>query len=190
MGEPVEEFQVMTMTAVEDPRRFEISRLAVDAWEDLGIPAELWPVASPVMVEQAWEGKSYQVYFIHHDPNPDRMEPDTWLYTYYHSSNVGPSGSNLSGYQNPEFDALAEAQRSEPDIAKRKELVDKAQEWLYNAQPFHPFANLHLAGVYNLRLLTRWLSPILRTLTGSASCMTSWVGSLQMGRPNRGLLNP
>ncbi len=149
MGEPVEEFQVMTMTAVEDPRRFEISRLAVDAWEDLGIPAKLWPVASPVMVEKAWAGKTYEVYFIHHDPNPDRMEPDTWLYNYYHSSNVGPSGSNLSGYQNPEYDALIEGQRSEADTAKRKELVDKAQEWLYNAQPFHPFAHLHLAGVYN-----------------------------------------
>lgn len=149
LGDPVEPFNVMTMTATEDPRRFEISRLAVEAWQELGIPAELWPVASSVMVEQAWEGKKYHAYFIHHDPNPDRMEPDTWLYNYYHSSNAGPAGSNISGYQNPEYDALAEAQRSETDPAKRKELADKAQEWLYNAQPFHPFAHLHLAGVYN-----------------------------------------
>jgi len=149
LGKLVEAFQVMTMTATEDPRRFEITRMSVDSWNAVGLPAELWPVASTVMVDQAWNDKKYKAYFIHHDPNPERMEPDTWLYTYYHSSNAGETGSNLSGYQNPDYDALAEAQRKEMDITKRKELVDKCQEWLYDAQPFHCTTNLHLAGVYN-----------------------------------------
>ncbi|OGO14565.1 MAG: hypothetical protein A2029_10520 [Chloroflexi bacterium RBG_19FT_COMBO_47_9] len=148
-GKKLEAFQAMTTTASGDPRRFEISRMTCDAWKALGIPAEQWPVASTVMVEQAWDDKKYQVYFIHHDPNPDRMEPDTWLYKYYYSGNAGPTGSNISGYSNPEYDALAVAQREETDVTKRKELVDQCQAWLYDAQPYHITTNLHLAGVYN-----------------------------------------
>jgi len=148
-GKVIEPYQFMTMTATEDPGRFEISRMAVEAWQEFGLPAEMWPVASSLMDEYAWTSKKYHVYIVHHDPNTDRMDPDTWLYTYNHSSNAGETGLNIAGYQNPEYDALAEAQRSETDVAKRKEIVDQCQEWHYNAQPYHVFAHLHLAGVYN-----------------------------------------
>ena len=148
MGPVVESFQVMTNVATEDPARYEISRMAVEAWQEFGIPAELWPVQGSVMEEQAFNSKQFKVYFMNMDPRPARMEPEWWIRLHY-GADAGETGMNFSGYQNPEFDALADAERVETDIDERKELVDQAQQMLYDAHPFHIYANAKLAGVYN-----------------------------------------
>jgi peptide/nickel transport system substrate-binding protein len=65
---------------------------------------------------------------------PERSDPDEIIYNLFHSS-TADKGYNFIGYINPEYDAVAQAQRSEIDQAKRKELAYKAQEILARDQP-------------------------------------------------------
>jgi peptide/nickel transport system substrate-binding protein len=56
--------------------------------------------------------------------NPERVDPNFWLKHLLHSK----GGRNYVHYSNPEFDRVVEAQASEMDPEKRRELVWKAQE--------------------------------------------------------------
>jgi peptide/nickel transport system substrate-binding protein len=148
MGPLVGTFKVMTKTASAEPDRFEISRMIVEAWDEFGFPAELWPVAVSVITEQAFDSKQFDVYMMGQDPRTSRMEPEWWI-RQFDSAEAGDTGLNWSGYQNPEFDALAEAQRAATDPAARKEIVDQAQQMIYDAHTFHVYLNPYLAGAYN-----------------------------------------
>ncbi len=68
------------------------------------------------------------------------QDPDDWLFPFYHSS--APTSSNFSRVKDPELDKLIEAQRSELDEAKRKQLVRDAVERIYQQMYFIPIANL------------------------------------------------
>ncbi len=59
----------------------------------------------------------------------------TDLYQIWHSSQAVAGGSNHIAYKNPELDKLLEAYRLEFDEAKRKELIDQAQQIIYDEQP-------------------------------------------------------
>src|SRR5699024_7312352 len=52
-----------------------------------------------------------------------------------HSSNARPGSNNLTRFANDEFDALADAQRTEVDQDKRREIVFEAQELMYEEIP-------------------------------------------------------
>ncbi len=148
LGPLVEPFNVLTKTAAAEPDRFEVSRMVVEAWKEAGIPAVLEPVASGVIMEQAFESKTFEVYFMGQDPRPSRMEPEWWIRQHTVAEAVD-QGINWSGYQNPEFEAIADAQRAETDRDARKVLVDQAQQNLYDSHTFHIYLNVNLAGVYN-----------------------------------------
>jgi peptide/nickel transport system substrate-binding protein len=66
---------------------------------------------------------------------PERGDPDEIIYNLFHSS-TAESGYNFIGYNNPEYDALAEAQRSETDLEERQQLIYQAQEILNQDQPY------------------------------------------------------
>jgi len=59
------------------------------------------------------------------------LEPDFYLYQRFHSSASAPLGTyvprNWFRYENPEMDKLLEAQRSEIDIQKRREIIYNIQ---------------------------------------------------------------
>jgi peptide/nickel transport system substrate-binding protein len=58
---------------------------------------------------------------------PERSDPDELIYNLFHSS-TAQKGYNFVGYINKDYDTVAETQRRETDLKKRKALVDKAQD--------------------------------------------------------------
>ena len=63
---------------------------------------------------------------------PERSDPDEFTYNLFHSS-VRDGGYNFVGYNNPEYDALAEAQRVEvADKEARLDLICEAQQVIRN----------------------------------------------------------
>lgn len=57
----------------------------------------------------------------------DYPDPENFLALHW-SSNFAPLGPNYSRYHNPEFDALFEEARSEPDAQRRLELYRQAEK--------------------------------------------------------------
>jgi peptide/nickel transport system substrate-binding protein len=66
---------------------------------------------------------------------PDRIDPDYFLTEFFHSRRAVKGGLNYGHYINPEYDAVADAQRSEMDPEKRRALVWRAQEILAADNP-------------------------------------------------------
>ncbi|MBN8891850.1 MAG: hypothetical protein ABS99_06350 [Acetobacteraceae bacterium SCN 69-10] len=65
---------------------------------------------------------------------PERSDPDELTYDLFLSANAA-NGYDFVGYNNPEYDKLAQAQRQELDLDKRRALIIQAQALINHDQP-------------------------------------------------------
>src|SRR4029434_7365210 len=65
---------------------------------------------------------------------PERSDPDEFLYSLYHSS-YAEKGYNFIGYLNPEYDKLAEKQRTQLDREERRKTAFEMQKIIDRDQP-------------------------------------------------------
>lgn len=65
----------------------------------------------------------------------DYPDPDSFLYTLFHSSNIG-NGYNFSHISNPELDALLDRARFETDMEKRITLYHQAEKLIVDEAPW------------------------------------------------------
>ncbi len=140
---------VLTTTAAYDLVRYEMGRVIVEAWKKLGVNAHLEALDYKTGVQRTFRSKRFDTFMIHWGAKPVRVDPDIFVYHALHSSNAGETGWNITGFQNPEYDKVAEAQRKEMDIDKRRELVWKAQEIYFEHQPHNVLINEDLFFCYN-----------------------------------------
>jgi ABC-type oligopeptide transport system substrate-binding subunit len=64
----------------------------------------------------------------------DVPDPDNFLHLLFHSR----SPRNLTGYSNPEVDALLGQSRNEADVARRVELYRRAEQMILDDAPLLP----------------------------------------------------
>lgn len=65
----------------------------------------------------------------------DYPDPDSFLYTLFHSSNIG-AGYNFSGFRNAEVDRLLDQARYETELQKRVELYRQAEKLIVDEAPW------------------------------------------------------
>jgi peptide/nickel transport system substrate-binding protein len=145
MGEMVEPIVVLSNTQAEDPIEFESTRLLVENMRQLGLEVEHraipWAQYSDIVWFQRLEepealgGSGWQMTAWRMVARPERMDPDEFVFNLFHSS-TAQDGYNFVGYNNPEYDELAEAQRGETDPEARRELIYDAQEIIANDVPY------------------------------------------------------
>lgn len=134
-GDAIRKLEILTRPQAAQPQEFQSVQLIAQEWRKLGLDVEVkvmpWEQMSDVVWYQRdkWDTTAWQMV-----GRPERSDPDEILYNLFHSS-TAEKGYNFIGYINPDYDAVAEAQRIEIDPAKRKELVYKAQEILAADQP-------------------------------------------------------
>lgn len=132
-----------------DPQEFEATRLLANELKKLGLEIEHrampWEQQADLVWynRQKWDMTAWRMV-----GRPERMDPDEFVYNLFHSS-TAEKGYNFVGYVNPEYDKIAEAQRSETDRQKRKALIDKAQEIVARDQPYIFYIYPHVSYVYN-----------------------------------------
>lgn len=144
-GTPVEPIVVLSNTQAEDPIEFESTRLLVENMRQLGLEVEHkavpWAQYSDIVwfnrLEQpeALGGNGWQMTAWRMVARPERMDPDEFVFNLFHSS-TAESGYNFVGYNNPEYDAAAEAQRGETDPEARREQIFEAQALIANDVPY------------------------------------------------------
>ena len=134
-GDAIRPIEVFTRPQASQPQEFQSVQLIAQEWRKLGLNVNVrvlpWEQMSDIVWYQRnnWDATAWQMV-----GRPERSDPDEIIYNLFHSS-TAEKGYNFIGYINPEYDAVAEAQRNEIDQAKRKELVYKAQEILAHDQP-------------------------------------------------------
>ena len=66
---------------------------------------------------QRWDATTWRMV-----GRPERSDPDELTYNLFVSANAA-NGYDFVGYNNPEYDKLAQAQREELDLDKRQALI-------------------------------------------------------------------
>lgn len=126
-----------------DPVRYESGILLSNIWRRLGLEVEVVPMDFTALTRRIstppWDFHAFISGFV---ARPERLDPDVLLFRPFHSSQDVPGGTNFMGYRNQEYDKLVEAQRTEIDVQKRRELVFRLQEILARDVPtitlYHP----------------------------------------------------
>lgn len=157
---------------------YEMSQELSDELGKLGVNLTAQPTDFSVLLDVIYgEESDYDAYTIGWSGRVERLDPDMFIYSINHSSNANPGGNNTERYINPKFDALADAQRSEMDVTKRRELVWEAQQILaedvprvttysrsnvqtYNKNRFTNFENMSGEGLFN-----EWTPMVMEPLT-------------------------
>lgn len=148
--EPIKEINFTTFPKGQQPWVYQQALMIAENWEKLGLKVRLEPLNIPnPLIQRLFKEKDFDATMMEGSGTLDRLDPDFFLNTVFHSSNAGPGAWNLSGFNNPEYDKLAEAQRAEYDLEKRKKIVWKCQELLYEQNPWIVTVNNNAIQAYN-----------------------------------------
>lgn len=135
-GDPVPEFEFASYTVAEDPIRYETAVLATDMWEELGFEVTHNPTEIGAILDMTFSEKAHEIMGVRLGGQPQRLDPDHFLYNGFHSSTHDVDGSyNISWFQNDEYDQAVEAQRAAFDPDERQEYVYECQEILARECP-------------------------------------------------------
>jgi peptide/nickel transport system substrate-binding protein len=128
------------------PQAFQAAQLIAQTWRQLGLDVEIKPMPRQQQSQVVWyERERWDATMWRMVGRPERSDPDELIYNLFHSS-TAKSGFNFVGYNNPDYDKLAELQRRTMDQEQRRKLVADAQTMIDRDQPYafmvHPY-NVH-----------------------------------------------
>ena len=135
-GEAVPPIIVRSVTQAERPIEYETTRLVVENMRELGLEVEHRAVPWAQLIDEIWYTRTgdeaWEMTYWRMVGRPERSDPDEFTYNLFHSS-VRDGGYNFIGYNNTDYDALAEAQRVEvADKEARLDIICEAQHIIRN----------------------------------------------------------
>lgn len=118
------------------PQSFQAAQLIAQQWRQLGLDVEVKPLQRSQQTQLIWYDRDkWDVTMWRMVGRPERSDPDEFVYSLFHSS-YAAKGYNFTGYLNPEYDKLAEQQRTLLDREQRRAVVFKLQELINRDQPY------------------------------------------------------
>ena len=134
-ADPIRRIDLISRPQAAQPAEFQFTQLVAQEWRRLGLDVNVRVMPWEQMLDivwfsrDAWDTTAWQMV-----GRPERSDPDEIVFNLFHSS-TAERGFNFIGYNNPEFDAVAEAQRVTLDPEERRALVRQAQAILAADQP-------------------------------------------------------
>lgn len=132
-GQRIEQIELLAPGTAYDPMRATMA-LYIERWaNEIGIPIKANLVDFNYIVQRVWdEPFNFDIYMLGWSLGyyPDHIAD------FFHSKRAGVGDFNAAGYNNPEFDKLADEFLAASDIDKAKELGFKLQEILAQDLPY------------------------------------------------------
>ena len=148
--EPIKEINFCSFPKGQQPWVYQQALIIKENWEKLGLNIQLEPLNIPnPLILRLFKDKNFDATMMEGQGTVDRLDPDFFLNTVFHSSNAVPGAWNLAGFNNAEYDKLAEAQSVAYDLEKRREFVWKSQELLFRQNPWIVTVNANSIQAYN-----------------------------------------
>jgi len=117
------EFIIINLTTVETDDNKKVVELIKKSWEELGVKTNIHIVAANQIQSEVIKPRNFEALFYGQIVGND---PDS--YAFWHSSQIGESGLNITDYANKEVDTLLEDARltnnQEDRIAKYKKFQE------------------------------------------------------------------
>jgi peptide/nickel transport system substrate-binding protein len=135
-GDRVRKLVLISGAQAADPQEFQAAQLIAQEWRQLGLEVEVRGMPRPQVSDIVWYNRDkWDVTMWRMIGRPERSDPDELVYNLFHST-TREKGFNFVGYVNPEYDRIADAQRAEIDVEKRKALVYAAQDMIMADVPY------------------------------------------------------
>lgn len=150
----VREIELYVTTPDYDPIRYEFGLMIAEEWRKLGFDVKVTPLAWNRLAELGIVQKKFDAFTLAWGGRAERIDPDFFVYQTLHSSQQGVGEYNITGYSNPEYDKVAEAQRRATNKKERQKLVYKAQEIFLEDLPYAPIAHRNQLMAYNKKNFT------------------------------------
>jgi peptide/nickel transport system substrate-binding protein len=186
-GDPVRPLFILAQPQAAAPQEYQAAEMVADAWKSLGLQVQVRPLPGQQFNQviwyerQRWDATTWQMV-----GRPERSDPDELTYNLFVSANAA-NGYDFVGYVNPEYDRLAQAQREELDLGKRKALLIEAQELINKDQPYGFMVHPKNLVAFNKAV---WDETSMVTQAGiGIRCFWTWVGLKPMGAQKDVILN-
>src|SRR5579875_2265456 len=135
-GDAIRPLVVIAQPEAAAPQEYQAAELAVQAWKQLGLDIRLQPLPNQQFNQIVWyEREKWDATTWQMVGRPERSDPDELTYNLFFSGNAA-NGYDFVNYINPEYDRLAQAQRQELDLDKRRALIQEAQQLISRDQPY------------------------------------------------------
>lgn len=135
-GDPIRPLVLLTRPQAGAPAAYQAAELIAQEWRKLGLQVELRPMPNQAHSQVVWyERARWDATMWQMVGRPERGDPDELVFNLFHSANIA-TGFNFVGYNNAEYDRLAEAQRVEMDQPRRQQIVRQVQELVNRDQPY------------------------------------------------------
>ena len=131
-GEPVPAMEVMAPSPGYDPLRSTFA-IWIERWlTEVGIPLRANLTGFNVIVDKVFNQQDFDMWILGWGLSafPDYLE------SFFHSRHSGLEGHNPGGYNNPEFDRLADELLAETDLEAARQQVFKMQAFLAEDLPY------------------------------------------------------
>src|SRR6195256_4425117 len=117
------------------PQSYQASQLIAQQWRQLGLDIEVKPLQRQAQTALIWYGRDkWDATMWRMVGRPERSDPDEFVYSLFHSS-YAEKGYDFIGYKNPEYDKLAEKQRTQLDKEERRKTAFEMQKIIDRDQP-------------------------------------------------------
>ena len=131
-GEPVPAMEVLAPSAGYDPLRSTFA-IWIERWlNEIGIPLKANLTGFNVIVEKVFDQQDFDMWILGWGLSafPDYLE------NFFHSRNSQLEGHNPGGYNNPEFDRLADQLLAETDLEAARQQVLEMQAFIAEDLPY------------------------------------------------------
>lgn len=131
-GTPLQPFEMLAPAPGYDPLRATFA-LWIERWAaELGIPLKARLTDFNTISTRVFDEQNFDMFMLGWSLG---LYPDH-LYLFFHSAQGEMGGFNAGGYNNPEYDKVAEAVRDASDLETAKRVVFQAQEFLADEVPY------------------------------------------------------
>jgi peptide/nickel transport system substrate-binding protein len=151
-GERVRKINLYSWPQAALPQSFQAAQLIAQQWRQLGLDVEVKPLQRQAQSQLIWYSRDkWDATMWRMVGRPERSDPDEFLFSLFHSSTAA-TGYDFVGYVNPEYDRLAEAQRTTIDPAQRRKDAFALQEIIDHDQPYAFLVHPKYAAAFNKAL--------------------------------------
>ncbi len=143
-GQPVPAISILAPSPGYDPLRSTFA-IWIERWlNEVGIPVHADLTGFNLIVEKVFDQQDFDMWILGWGLS---LYPD-YLENFFHSRHSDLEGHNPGGYNNPEFDKLADELLAETDVDAARELVFEMQAFLAEDLPYVPLFDTPLVEAY------------------------------------------
>jgi len=156
-GKLMEKFTILTPPADYDPHRAMCGMMMQEWLRMLGIPAYSKPMAFGALIEQVKVRRDFDAFILGYGSLS--LDPD-YLRNFFISRNDKRRGWNMSGYNNPAFDKIADQSAKTMNRDDRRKLIFEMQKIIMGDVPYMPLYNPKLIEAARKGKFTGWVQML------------------------------